>query len=45
MNFEDIRQDFVTLDFLDPKEDVEALKKDLLPALKNVFDQVETVCV
>ena len=38
-DYEEIIQDFVTLDFLDSSEDVEAIKADLLPALKNVFDQ------
>jgi len=33
-------QDFITLGFIDPDVDIEELRKELLPALSNVFDQV-----
>ncbi|EKX31985.1 protein kinase, ABC-1 [Guillardia theta CCMP2712] len=35
-DYEEIIQDFVSLDFIPPETDVEELKKDLLPALKNL---------
>jgi hypothetical protein len=33
-------QDFITLGFIDPDVDIDELRKELLPALSNVFDQV-----
>ena len=38
-DYEEIVQDFVTLEFIPPETDIEELKKELLPALSNVFDQ------
>ena len=39
-DYEEIIQDFVSLEFIPPETDLVELRKELLPALKNVFDQV-----
>ena len=38
-DYDEIIEDFVSLEFIPPDTDLEELKKELLPALKNVFDQ------
>ena len=38
-DYEEIIQDFVSLEFIPPETDLVELRKELLPALKNVFDQ------
>mmetsp|Transcript_9002 Transcript_9002/g.22534 ORF Transcript_9002/g.22534 Transcript_9002/m.22534 type:complete len:662 (-) Transcript_9002:6-1991(-) len=38
-DYEEIIEDFITLGFISPDVDVDELRKELLPALSNVFDQ------